>query len=58
MYEAFYGLGADPFSPNPDPSYYLAGKQHWRTRAYLEYGASRDEGFIVITGEIGAALFD
>ena len=54
MYEAFYGLNAKPFQLNPDPSFYFASKQHRRAKAYLEYGVSRNEGFIVITGEIGA----
>jgi putative secretion ATPase (PEP-CTERM system associated) len=54
MYEAFYGLNVKPFQLNPDPAFYFASKQHRRARAYLEYGVSRNEGFIVITGEIGA----
>jgi putative secretion ATPase (PEP-CTERM system associated) len=54
MYEAFYGLTAKPFQLNPDPSFYYASKQHRRAKAYLDYGVSRNEGFIVITGEIGA----
>ena len=54
MYEAFYGLKSKPFQLNPDPNFYFASKQHRRARAYLEYGVSRNEGFIVITGEIGA----
>ena len=54
MYEAFYGLKSKPFQLNPDPNFYFASKQHRRAKAYLEYGVSRNEGFIVITGEIGA----
>lgn len=54
MYEAFYGLTSKPFQLNPDPSFYFGSKQHSRAKAYLEYGVSRHEGFVVITGEIGA----
>lgn len=54
MYEAFYGLTSKPFQLNPDPNFYFGSKQHSRARAYLEYGVSRHEGFVVITGEIGA----
>ncbi len=54
MYETFYGLKSKPFQLNPDPNFYFASKQHRRAKAYLEYGVSRNEGFIVITGEIGA----
>ncbi|WP_026435385.1 XrtA/PEP-CTERM system-associated ATPase [Acidovorax sp. JHL-9] len=54
MYEAFYGLNSKPFQLNPDPGFYFSSKQHQRARAYLEYGVMRCEGFIVITGEVGA----
>lgn len=54
MYEAYYGLTNKPFQLNPDPSFYFGSKQHRRAKAYLEYGLLRNEGFIVITGEIGA----
>jgi general secretion pathway protein A len=54
MYESFFGLTSKPFQLNPDPAFYFASKQHRRAKAYLEYGVSRNEGFIVITGEIGA----
>jgi len=54
MYEAFYGLSTKPFQLNPDHSFYFDSKQHRRAKAYLDYGVMRNEGFIVITGEIGA----
>lgn len=54
MYESFYGLASKPFQLNPDPAFFFGSKQHRRAKAYLEYGVSRNEGFIVITGEIGA----
>ena len=54
MYESFYGLTSKPFQLNPDPNFFYGSKQHRRAKAYLEYGVSRNEGFIVITGEIGA----
>lgn len=54
MYEAFYGLSSKPFQLNPDPSFYFGSKQHRRATAYLEYGMHQNEGFIVITGEVGA----
>ena len=54
MYEAFYGLTSKPFQLNPDPGFYFSSKQHQRARAYLEYGVMCCEGFIVITGEVGA----
>lgn len=54
MYESFYGLKSKPFQLNPDPDFYFSSKQHKRARAYLEYGVMRCEGFIVVTGEVGA----
>ena len=54
MYESYYGLSSKPFQLNPDPSFYFGSKQHRRATAYLEYGMHQNEGFIVITGEVGA----
>lgn len=54
MYEQYYGLSANPFQLRPDPSFFFSSKVHKRASAYLEYGLSHGEGFIVITGEVGA----
>ena len=54
MYEAFYGLNDKPFQSNPDPSFYYGSRQHQRAMAYLEYGLYRNDGFVVVTGEVGA----
>jgi general secretion pathway protein A len=54
MYESFFGLTGKPFQLNPDPSFYYGSRGHKRAFAYLEYGLYQSEGFIVITGEIGA----
>jgi general secretion pathway protein A len=54
MYETYYGLSAKPFRLRPDPHFFYGSKGHKRAMAYLEYGLSQGEGFIVITGEVGA----
>lgn len=54
MYEGFYRFRARPFQLSPDPSFFYASRGHSRARAYLEYGLQQGEGFIVITGEVGA----
>ena len=54
MYEAFFGFNAKPFQLNPDPSFFYGSRGHKRAMAYLEYGLHQGEGFIVITGEVGA----
>ena len=54
MYEDFYHLKAKPFQLNPDPSFFYASRGHKRAMAYLQYGLYQREGFIVITGDVGA----
>lgn len=54
MYESFYGLSGKPFQLNPDPAFFFGSRGHKRAFAYLQYGLYQSEGFIVITGEIGA----
>jgi len=54
MYEGYYGFTGRPFQLNPDPAFYFASRGHKRAMAYLEYGLHQNEGFIVITGEVGA----
>jgi putative secretion ATPase (PEP-CTERM system associated) len=54
MYEAFYHFQARPFQLTSDPRFFFSSRGHRRAMAYLVYGAHQGEGFIVITGEIGA----
>lgn len=54
MYEPFYHLSGKPFQLSPDPSFFYESRVHRRAYAYLEYGLYQGEGFIVITGEVGA----
>jgi putative secretion ATPase (PEP-CTERM system associated) len=54
MYEAHFGLSGQPFQLNPDPAFYFNSRGHGHALAYLRYGVAQGEGFIVVTGEIGA----
>jgi general secretion pathway protein A len=54
MYEAYYSFSAKPFQLKPDPSFFFGSKGHKRAMAYLEYGLAQGDGFIVITGDVGA----
>jgi general secretion pathway protein A len=54
MYESFYGFAEKPFQLNCDPQFYFDSRQHRRAMAFVEYGLHQSEGFIVITGEVGA----
>ena len=54
MYADFYGLTAQPFQLTPDARFFFESTVHRQAMAYLVYGLRHAEGFIVITGEVGA----
>lgn len=54
MYEKFYNLQTKPFRLSPDPRFLFNSRSHLRALAYLRYGLQMGEGFIVVTGDIGA----
>ncbi len=54
MFDNFYGLTGKPFQLTPDPDFYFRSATHKKALSYLGYGLAQGEGFIVITGEIGA----
>lgn len=54
MYDQYYGLSGRPFQLTPDPDFYFESASHKKAMSYLGYGLNQGEGFIVITGEVGA----
>src|SRR5205807_804221 len=54
MYTEFYRLSARPFQLTPDARFFFESSVHRQAMAYLVYGLHHAEGFIVITGEVGA----
>ena len=54
MFDDFYGLTGKPFQLTPDPDFYFRSVTHRKALSYLGYGLAQGEGFIVITGEVGA----
>lgn len=54
MYEEYFGLAGAPFKLNPDPRFFFGSRSHNKAMAYLHYGLKQAEGFIVITGPVGA----
>ncbi|WP_375396162.1 ExeA family protein [uncultured Sphingomonas sp.] len=54
MDEDHYGLTARPFALTPDPAFWFDTATHRKAMAYLGYGLHLGEGFIVITGDVGA----
>jgi general secretion pathway protein A len=54
MYESYFGFTGAPFSLNPDPSFFFGSKGHSNALSYLKFGIYQGEGFVVVTGDIGA----
>ncbi len=54
MYDQFYGFSGRPFQLTPDPNFYFESGTHRKAMSYLGYGLAQGEGFIVITGDVGA----
>ena len=54
MFEKFYNFSGLPFLLTPDSRFFFGSSGHSRAIAHLVYGLSQQEGFIVITGEVGA----
>ncbi|MDA8251517.1 MAG: XrtA-associated ATPase [Rhodospirillales bacterium] len=54
MYERYYGFTAQPFQLTPDSRFYFDSRAHARANAHLTFGLAQGEGFIVVTGEVGA----
>jgi putative secretion ATPase (PEP-CTERM system associated) len=54
MFEERFSFSGSPFRLAPDPKFFFGSKSHNKAMSYLHYGLRQAEGFIVITGEIGA----
>ena len=54
MYDEHYGFTERPFQLTPDPAFYFESNTHKKALSYLGYGLNQGEGFVVITGEVGA----
>src|SRR5580698_5411166 len=54
MYLEQFKLHELPFRLSPDPQFLYLSKQHARAKAYMESTIWFTDGFVVITGEIGA----
>ncbi|MCW8875197.1 MAG: AAA family ATPase, partial [Gammaproteobacteria bacterium] len=54
MYDQYYNLQSMPFRLTPDPKFLFHSRGHSKALAYLRYGLQQGEGFVVITGEVGA----
>jgi general secretion pathway protein A len=54
MYERYYQFSTPPFQLTPDSRFYFDSRAHARANAHLTFGLAQGEGFIVVTGEVGA----
>ena len=54
MYETHFNLSAAPFGLNPDPAFFFGSRGHSSALSYLKFGVYQAEGFVVVTGDIGA----
>jgi type II secretory pathway predicted ATPase ExeA len=54
MYLENFKLNELPFRLSPDPQFLFLSKHHARAKAYMESTIWFTDGFVVITGEIGA----
>src|SRR6185437_13118968 len=54
MYTDYYKLSGLPFQLTPDARFFFGSTGHNKAMAHLTYGLGQGEGFIIITGDIGA----
>ncbi len=54
MYTEYYRLTGMPFQLTPDRRFFYGSSVHSRAIAHLVYGLSQGEGFVIVTGEVGA----
>jgi general secretion pathway protein A len=54
MYTEFFKFSGLPFQLTPDARFFFGSAGHTKAMAHLTYGLGQGEGFIVITGDIGA----
>ena len=54
MHSEYYGFREHPFQMTPDARLFFPSSVHKRAYAHLLYGLAQREGFVVVTGEVGA----
>jgi len=53
MYLAHYRLHHMPFQISPDPRFLWMGEKHKEALAVLKYGVLNNQGFLLLTGDVG-----
>jgi general secretion pathway protein A len=53
MYLSYYHLHHTPFQISPDPRFFWLGDKHKEALAVLKYGVVNNQGFLLLTGDVG-----
>jgi len=53
MYSDFYGFSQIPFRLTPDSHFFFPSSGHSSALSHLVFGLAHQEGFVVVTGEVG-----
>jgi general secretion pathway protein A len=53
MYLSHYNLNQMPFQISPDPKFLWLGEKHREALAVLKYGVMNNQGFLLLTGDVG-----
>jgi general secretion pathway protein A len=53
MYLSYYHLQHMPFQISPDPRFFWLGEKHKEALAVLKYGVLNNQGFLLLTGDVG-----
>jgi general secretion pathway protein A len=53
MYLAHYNLAEKPFQISTDPKFLWLGEKHREALAVLKYGIINNQGFVLLTGDVG-----
>ncbi|CAD6873522.1 XrtA/PEP-CTERM system-associated ATPase [Methylomonas fluvii] len=53
MYDGFYNLTQKPFQLSADPDFFFQSSVHKRALAYMHYGLTQGEGFVLVIGSPG-----
>jgi general secretion pathway protein A len=54
MYLNYFNLKEHPFQLTPDSDFLYMSESHARAKAYMDYTIWNRDGFVVVTGEVGA----
>ncbi len=53
MYLSYYSLNEMPFQISPNPKFLWLGEKHKEALAILKYGVLNNQGFLLLTGDVG-----